>query len=79
MGQGFGTPCAVVRDLGRAITLAVNSFVTEQALSIPILACHLHFLKDIGTDLLKTAHGDLRVLFRNHKIRPALGLSVALA
>jgi hypothetical protein len=68
----FGAPCAVMRDLGRGITLAVNNLLTELNLDIPVLACHYHFLKDIGNDLLKTAHSDLRDLFRRTKIRPKL-------
>jgi hypothetical protein len=68
----FGAPCAVMRDLGRGITLAVNNLLAELDLDIPVLACHYHFLKDIGTDLLKTAHAELRDLFRRSKIRPKL-------
>ncbi len=68
----FGAPCAVMRDLGRAITLAVNTFLAELDLDIPVLACHLHFLKDIGSDLLKPGHGELRSLFKKWKIRPQL-------
>jgi hypothetical protein len=71
VGQ-FGTPCAVMRDLGRGITLAINNLLIEQDLNIPVLACHYHFLKDIGIDLLKPAHGDLWALFRRSKIRPKL-------
>jgi len=70
--QLFGAPCAVMRDLGRAITLAVNTFLAELDLDIPVLACHLHFLKDIGSDLLKPGHGELRSLFKKWKIRPRL-------
>lgn len=70
--QLFGAPCAVMRDLGRAITLAVNTFLAELDLDIPVLACHLHFLKDIGSDLLKSGHGELRSLFKKWKIRPRL-------
>lgn len=68
----FGAPCGVMRDLGRAITLAVNSLLIELDLDIPVLACHLHFLQDIGTDLLKPAHGELYSLFRHWKIHPKL-------
>jgi len=68
----FGAPCAVMRDLGRGITLAVNNLLAELDLDIPILACHYHFLKDIGIDLLKAAHAELRDLFRRSKIRPKL-------
>jgi len=70
--QRFGAPCAVMRDLGRAVTLAVNTLLSDLDLAIPILACHLHFLKDIGSDLLKPGHGELRSLFKKWKIRPQL-------
>lgn len=68
----FGPPCAVMRDLGRGITLAVNDLLTKLNLDIPVLACHYHFLQDIGTDLLKPSHAELRALFRRNKIRPKL-------
>jgi len=68
----FGSPCAVVRDLGRAMIPAANTLVNDMDLKIPVLACHLHFLKDIGKDLLNPAHGELRALFRKTKIRPKM-------
>lgn len=68
----FGAPCAIMRDLGRAVTLACSSLVEELGLSIPILACHLHFLKDIGTDLLRRGHERLRELFRRFAVRKHL-------
>jgi len=68
----FGLPCAVMRDLGRATRTAAKDFVRKIKLKIPILGCHLHFLSDIGKDLLKDAHDKLRALFRNHKLRPGL-------
>jgi hypothetical protein len=37
-----------------------------------VLACHFHFLKDIGKDLLDAPHGELRALFRRSEIRPRL-------
>ena len=64
----FGDPCAIMRDLGRAITPAVNTLLTELELNIPVLACHMHFLKDIGKDLLNPAYGELRALFKRYKI-----------
>ncbi len=69
----FGPPCAAVRDLGRGITPAINDLVSEQEIHIPVLACHQHFLADIGTDLLKIPHSELRNLFRGTKVRPKLG------
>lgn len=70
--QLFGAPCAVMRDLGRAVTLAVNTWISDLDLDISILACHLHFLKDIGSDLLKPGYGELRSLFKKWKVRPQL-------
>ena len=70
----FGSPCSVMRDLGRAMIPAANSLVEQLELNIPVLACHLHFLKDIGKDLLDPAYGELRGLFRRYKICPKLRL-----
>ena len=68
----FGAPCAIMRDLGPAMTRASIDLVEEQRLDIPILACHGHFLKDIGKDLLEPSHAHLRSLFRHLKTRPKL-------
>ena len=68
----FGAPCAAMRDLGRAMTPAINDLVSELALSVPVLACHQHFLADVGKDLLETSHAQLRGLFRSTKVRPKL-------
>jgi hypothetical protein len=68
----FGPPCAIVRDLGRAMIPAAKELVAELNLAIPILACHAHFLSDVGKDLLEASHDALRKLFRRHKTRPAL-------
>jgi hypothetical protein len=68
----FGPPCAIMRDLGRAMTRATNELVTGAKLRIPILACHLHFLADVGKDLLAPSHDQLREFFRRAGTRPAL-------
>jgi len=68
----FGAPCAAMRDLGRAMTPAINEWVCELALCIPVLACHQHFLADVGKDLLEPSHAKLRGLFRRAKVRPKL-------
>jgi hypothetical protein len=70
--RDFGAPCAVVRDLGHAMSHAVADFLVKEKLDIPDLACHTHFLKDIGSDLLKPSHDALRVTFRTLKVRPLL-------
>jgi hypothetical protein len=68
----FGPPCAIMRDLGRAMTEAASEFVQSLEKPIPILACHLHFLSDIGEDLLENGHNQLRDLFRSIKLLPQL-------
>jgi len=68
----FGSPCAIVRDLGRAMVEASQALVKSLKLSIPVLACHLHFLSDIGKDLLKDSHDRLRVLFQQVNLRKHL-------
>jgi len=68
----FGAPCAIMRDLGRAMIDASLDFVAGRENSIPILGCHFHFLKDVGEDLLTKAHDELRELFRRFKVRSRL-------
>jgi len=68
----FGPPCAIVRDLGRAMIPAAADLVAELGLPIPILSCHAHFLADVGKDLLEPSHDALRKLFRKTGVRPAL-------
>jgi hypothetical protein len=68
----FGLPCAIMRDLGRAMTEAAAEYVQSLEKPIPVLACHLHFLSDIGEDLLENGHNQLRDLFRNVKLLPQL-------
>lgn len=71
--QRFGVPCAVMRDLGRAVIEAVSALVAELGGKIPIFSCQLHFLKDVGKDLLNPSHSELRSLFREYRVRPRLG------
>jgi len=68
----FGPPCGAMRDLGRAVSPAVDDLVSELQLDIPVLACHQHFLADIGKDLLEPDHSALRELFRRTKVRPKI-------
>ena len=67
-----GPPCAAMRDMGRAVTPAIEALVLELDTDIPVLACHQHFLADIGKDLLEPCHSDLRGFFRRTKTRPKL-------
>ena len=68
----FGFPCSAMRDMGRAVTLAIDELVLEMGINIPVLACHEHFLADIGKDLLEPPHSELRALFGRTKVRPKL-------
>jgi hypothetical protein len=68
----FGMPCALMRDLGRAVSEAAAQFVSKVASPIPVLACHQHFLRDVGTDLLREGHDKLRGLFRCIDVRKDL-------
>ena len=70
--QRFGSPCAAMRDLGRAVTPAIEAVVVELDTDIPVFACHQHFLADIGKDLLEPCHSELRGFFRRTKTRPKL-------
>jgi hypothetical protein len=70
--QRFGAPGAAMRDLGKAMTPALDELVAELALTIPVLACHQHFVADVGRDLLEPAHAELRSLFRRAEVRPHL-------
>ncbi|MCP4038172.1 MAG: hypothetical protein GY733_14625 [bacterium] len=72
VAERFGPPCALMRDLGRAVRAAGKEFVRKLKLKIPVLGCHAHFLRDIGKDLLKPSHDKLRNLFRREKLRPGL-------
>ncbi|MEK7312859.1 MAG: hypothetical protein AAB065_00135 [Deltaproteobacteria bacterium] len=68
----FGAPCAVMRDLGRAMTEAAAALVVKLKRKPPVLACHQHFLKDVGKDLAGEAHDRLRDLFRRFKVKVGL-------
>jgi hypothetical protein len=64
----FGSPCAVMRDLGRAVIEASRDFIAQLPAPIPNLGCHMHFVRDVGKDLLGDSHEALRALFRRFEI-----------
>jgi hypothetical protein len=76
VAKAFGEPCAIMRDLGKAMTEAANEFVKSLERPIPVLACHQHFLADVGRDLLEHSHNQLRNTFRQLKLRSKLRLFV---
>ncbi len=69
----FGNPCSVMRDLGRAMRVAVAAFISGREDDIVELSCHLHFLKDVGKDLLDAGYGVLRTMLRRANVRARLG------
>ena len=72
VAAAFGPPCGIVRDLGRAMTEAADAYVAGLPARIPILACHYHFLADVGGDLLGPGHEQMRALFRQAEMLPDL-------
>ncbi|MEK9145284.1 MAG: hypothetical protein AAB339_06725, partial [Elusimicrobiota bacterium] len=68
----FGEPCAIMRDLGKAMISACEGLSAGLSAAIKILACHSHFLADIGSDLLEPGHDALRNALRRLKLRGAL-------
>ena len=39
----FGDPCAMMRDMGRAMIPALNDLVAELERPVPVLTCHQHY------------------------------------
>jgi hypothetical protein len=64
----YGTPLAIVSDMGKGLIGAVE----EVFPGILFLICHFHFLRDIGKDLLDDKYRDLRNRLTKSKIRVAL-------
>jgi len=64
----YGTPLAVVSDMGKGLIGAVE----EVFPGILFFICHFHFLRDIGKDLLDDKYQDLRNRLTKTKIRLAL-------
>lgn len=60
--QRFGTPIALVHDMGKGILKAVNTVFPGVADFI----CHFHFLRDIGKDYLGDEYDTIRRRLRKH-------------
>jgi len=58
----FGSPLAVVQDMGRGIMKASRSVFPK----VVILICHFHFLRDIGKDLLEENYDIIRKRLRHY-------------
>src|SRR5205807_6222828 len=68
-GLGFKRLESTYRK-GRAMTEAAAPYVQSLKKPIPVLACHQHFLSDIGKDLLEEGHHQLRDGFRQIRLLP---------
>jgi hypothetical protein len=67
-GRAFGPPCAVMHDLGRAVIEASTDYIDTLDEPIPNLGCHMHFVRDVGKDLLRASHDALHALFRRFEV-----------
>ena len=67
--KNFGDPLAIVRDLGAPMAKAANIEADNMPCRPRILACHYHFLQDVGKGLLDDDHEFLRKLARKVNIR----------
>ena len=64
----YGTPLALVHDMGAGILVAVKTVFA----GVLDYICHYHFLRDIGNDLYGIEYGRLRRELRKHAIRASL-------
>jgi hypothetical protein len=64
----YGEPIALVHDMGQGILSAVKTVFD----GIPDFICHIHFLRDIGKDLLEADYSKIRTRLAKHKIRAVL-------
>ena len=64
----FGTPLALVQDMGAGILKAVSQVFPGR----PVFICHLHFLRDAGKDLLAADYDEIRKRLRKHEIAARL-------
>jgi hypothetical protein len=68
INQSYGTPVALVHDMGAGILAAVK----EVFPNVPDYICHFHFLRDIGKDLLDIEYARIRNGLKKYSIRPSL-------
>jgi hypothetical protein len=64
----YGTPLALVHDMGRAIFKAVATVFP----TVPDYICHFHFLRDLGKDLLDFEYRTIRRYTQNFKAKATL-------
>ncbi len=64
----YGTPIALVHDMGGAILKAVLAVFPD----IPDYICHFHFLRDLGKDLFDFEYRTIRRVTRSYNVRAKL-------
>ncbi len=64
----FGNPLALVRDMGAAISRAIETVFPKK----PDFICHYHFLSDIGGDLLEDDYAMIRKRLKKYGITAKL-------
>ena len=58
----YGIPLAIVSDMGKGMLCAIDTLIQElgpHGAEVVRLICHLHFLRDIGGDMLRNLHNQL--------------------
>ena len=66
--DAYGTPLALVHDMGAGILKAVDTVFPK----VPDFICHFHFLRDIGKDLLDAEYDIIRKQLKKHGISAKL-------
>jgi len=64
----YGTPIALVHDMGSAILKAVTTVFP----AVPDFICHFHFLRDLGKDLFDFEYRTIRRYTRSFNVRATL-------
>jgi hypothetical protein len=67
----YGTPVALVHDMGSAILKAVSTVFP----AVPDYICHFHFLRDLGKDLFNFEYRTIHRYTQALKARPLLSQS----
>ena len=66
--SAYGTPIALVHDMGSAILKAVTTVFP----AVPDYICHFHFLRDLGKDLFDFEYRTIRRYTRSFNVRATL-------
>jgi hypothetical protein len=66
--SAYGTPVALVHDMGNAILKAVSTVFP----TVPDYICHFHFLRDLGKDLFDSEYRTIRRYTRSFNVKATL-------